>query len=112
MPGVLFAWVGNADLRAAAGDAETGLGPIACAATTRKFDEVVLLSTHDGAPTRSFVAWLRKRARVAVVIHSRKLAEPHEYREIHDAAVRAILEAQQRHGRDAEFTYHLSPGAP
>ncbi len=111
MPGILFAWVGNADLRAAAGDVEAGLGPIGCAATTRRFDEVVVLSGHGEPATSKFVAWLGKQTGVPLVLEKEKLADPPEYRDIHDAAVRAVLGARQRHGRDAELTYHLSPGA-
>ncbi|HKA89025.1 MAG TPA: sigma-54 factor interaction domain-containing protein, partial [Haliangiales bacterium] len=113
MTRVLFAWVSYADRRAAAGDTETGLGPIACAASTgRRFDEIVLLSSHEEPQTKAFAGWLRARAKVPLVIHQEKLADPTEYREVHDAAVRAVLAARQRQGRDAELTYHLSPGAP
>ena len=112
MAGVLFAWVGNADQRAASGDVDTGQGPIACAATSRGFDEIVLLSSHDEARTDAFARWLGAQAGVPLVLHQEKLVEPHEYRDIHGAAVRAVLAARQRHGRDAELTFHLSPGAP
>jgi len=110
MPTVLLAWIGNADRRAAAGDAETGLGPIGCAATTRRFDELVLLSSFDEAQTGAVVRWLRAEASVPVFVHTE--APDIDYRDIHAAAVRAVLDARQRHGRDVELTFHLSPGAP
>ncbi len=112
MARVLFAWVGNADRRAAAADPDAGLGPIGCAATSRHFDEIVLLSSHEQPETDAFARWLRAQTGASLVLHYEKLAEPDEYRQVHDAAVRAVLDARQRHGRDAELTYHLSPGAP
>ncbi len=82
------------------------------ASAARGFDELALLSSQDEDATRGFVAWLRTRVSSAVVLYSDAEAGPREYREIHDAAVRAVLDVQQRHGRGVALTFHLSPGAP
>jgi DNA-binding NtrC family response regulator len=112
-PELLFAWVGNADLRAAAGDAEAGLGPIASAAGARSYEEIVLLSSHPASLSRDYADWLSARAAGAVVsLRCEALTGPTEYREIHDAAQPAVRDAQERHGRGAGLTFHLSSGTP
>src|SRR5262249_29891406 len=112
MARLLSAWIGRADLRAAAGDPDAERGPIACAATDRRFDEIVLLSSQDEDETRGYVAWLRRQSRTPLIVHRETGASPEGYRDIHDLALRAVVDARQRHGADAALTFHLSPGAP
>ena len=42
----LLAWIGSTDLRAPAEEEAVGLGPVAPALATRRFDEAVLLSNY------------------------------------------------------------------
>src|SRR5262249_9672130 len=109
---LLFAWIGGADLRAAAGDAETGLGPIACAATSRRVDEIVLLSAHDQEATDRFIAWLSDPTSARLGLGRDPVIARDEYRDIPAAAVAGVLGARERCGRNAKLTFHLSPGAP
>ena len=61
MDGVLLAWIGHTDLRAADGIPDAGIGPIAQAVAARPFDAVVLLSDHPAESTSRYLEWLKRR---------------------------------------------------
>ncbi|UQA63261.1 sigma-54 interaction domain-containing protein [Polyangium aurulentum] len=120
MPRLLAAWIGDADLRAAAREDVTHLGPIASALDALPFDELLLLCDRD--PSRvhklkdtpevridTFLAWVRRRFRGAVHLQHEPLSSPTNYGEIYQAARRAIEDARAR-VPGVELTFHLSPG--
>ena len=111
MPRVLVSWIGHADLRAVEASAEAGVGPVAQALAAGRFDAAFLLTDY-GAEADDCVRWLDARAEGAEVCLVREaLTGPTEFGEIYAAAVRACEWALAAH-RDAEFTFHLSPGTP
>ena len=85
MQEILFAWVGNADL-AAAENQRKDLGPIAQAATDRKFDLVMCLNSHAIKTQTAYMAWLQRIAAVEVGVHHVKLSSPTNFAEIFVAA--------------------------
>jgi hypothetical protein len=70
MASVLVAWIRNTDLRAAAGNPEAGLGPIAQAVETRDFDRVALVSDYPEDRAKPYADWLRGRTRCSVSVKS------------------------------------------
>lgn len=109
---ILLAWLGNTDLNASAGDEKAGLGPIGLAITSRKFDQLVLLSNHAKAATSAYEKWVYRRRKVPVRIHYVSLSRPNNYEEIYRAAVRVIEDTTGPSSEKIELTFHLSPGTP
>jgi transcriptional regulator with PAS, ATPase and Fis domain len=109
---VLFAWVGNTDLRAPTESEQVGVGPIAQALEARAFDEAFLLSNYDGKAVAAYLKWLRSRSAARIEVVEEKLSGPTQFGEIHEAAVRAVQRALGDRARDTSLTFHLSPGTP
>lgn len=112
MKRILLAWLGNTDLNASAGDEKAGLGPIGLAITSRKFDQLVLLSNHPKAATTSYEKWIYGLRKVPVKIQYETLSRPNNYEEIYRAAVRVVENIVEQSREKAELTFHLSPGTP
>jgi transcriptional regulator with PAS, ATPase and Fis domain len=104
----LLAWIGHADIKAA-GDDSAGVGPIANAVGALEFDRLVLLSNYPEAETRPYVKWLGKRTKADVTIRQVSLTSPTNFGEIYMAAVAACADSQRK---NAQLTFHLSPGTP
>ena len=111
VPRVLASWIGHADLRAVNENATVGVGPVAQALDSGKFDAAFLLTDHD-AEGGLYLRWLKERSD-GVEIHLRRerLTGPTEFGEIYTAAVRACEQAIAVAQGDA-LTFHLSPGTP
>jgi sigma54-dependent transcription regulator len=107
---LLFAWLGTRDLAAAADD-DRGAGPVALAATTLAFDEVHLLCDYAAKKGAAFQTWLARQTEARVVVHPVTITGPTHYRSIYEAAV-ATCGRVLAGRRDAEATFHLSPGTP
>ena len=111
MARVLVSWIGHADLQAVEASGEAGVGPVAQALATGRFGAAYLL-TNYGDEAADYVRWLGARAQgVEVCLVREALTGPTEFGEIYAAAVRACERALAAH-RDAELTFHLSPGTP
>lgn len=110
MKRILLAWLGNTDLNASAGNEKAGLGPIGLAITSRKFDQLVLLSNHPKAATTAYEKWIYGLRKVPAKIHYENLSRPNNYEEIYRAAVRVIEDTTS--SEKIELTFHLSPGTP
>lgn len=107
----MLSWVGDADLKAAEGDAK-GDGPIANALSARRFDHVVLLNNYPAKRAEPYVAWLRKRVTAPITLRQENLSSPTNYREIYAAAVRGCEAAMAIAPAPVKLTIHLSPGTP
>jgi sigma54-dependent transcription regulator len=107
---LLFAWLGTRDLAAAADD-DRGAGPVALAATTLAFDEVHLLCDYAAKKGAAFQTWLARQTEARVVVHPVTITGPTHYGSIYEAAV-ATCGRVLAGRRDAEATFHLSPGTP
>lgn len=108
---IIFAWLGNADLRAVEDASPTERGPILSALTAFTFDGLFLLSNQSPQATRAYVAWLRDYTSVPITAHHVALTTPTAYEEIFRAAV-GLIEEVRRTAPACEFTFHLSPGTP
>ena len=111
VPRVLVSWIGHADFRAVNENATVGIGPVAQALHSGKFDAAFLLTDHDaeGVP---YLRWLKERSDgVEIHLLRERLTGPTEFGEIYTAAVRACEQAIAVAEGDA-LTFHLSPGTP
>jgi DNA-binding NtrC family response regulator len=112
MANVLLAWIGNTDLRAAQGDEQAGVGPIAQALKSRHYDEAFLLSNYPNKEVEPFVKWLGQQSRTKLSVRHVSLDRPTNFGKIYEAAT-GLLQAI---GKDKQalpnLTFHLSPGTP
>jgi len=109
---ILFCWLGATDLKAAAGKADVGLGPVAQAALAQTYHEVVLLNNWEKSSAESYISWLKKKIAVKILLQQVQLSGPTNFGEIYRAASASISEKIQEYGSRAELTFHLSPGTP
>lgn len=105
----LVAWMGRTDLRAAAGEAEAGLGPIAQAVQADRYDAIYLLSDFAAAESKAYIKWLTSRTDATIHLRTAKLTSPINFGEIYERVLE-VLETIDKHG--TQLTYHLSPGTP
>lgn len=106
----LLSWIGRTDIRASECATDVGLGPIGQAVTQRQFDQIILLSNYSKQESESFVAWLTARTETPVEYLFVNLSSPTHFGEIYKAVTSCI--DQIPHYKDAELTFHLSPGTP
>jgi DNA-binding NtrC family response regulator len=112
---VLCCWIGNTDLRAAAGDASAGKGPIGQALEKREFDEVVLLSNYPKKQLDPFRNWVNGLTRAKVAFEQVTLADPTDFAAVYqlaDGALTRLRERFQKARAPLQLTLHLSPGTP
>ena len=113
MARVLLCWIGHADLKAASGTPEAGLGPIGQAAVALPFEAIHLISDHPRPTTTLYVEWLTGKASAPTIVpHQVKLSGPTAFGEIYERAVEVLGEVNRTHKTGAELTFHLSPGTP
>jgi len=109
---ILISWIGFTDLRAPDESAHVGLGPIAQAVKTHRFDEIVLLSNYPEKEVSHYIQWLKLRTSEKISPHFHKLTGPTNFGEIYEAAVETANAILKRYKEDVELTFHLSPGTP
>jgi hypothetical protein len=90
--GILISWIGHADLKAAAGEAGAGLGPIAQAVGFKPFTQVVLLSDAPADRNRHYLDWLRQHAAAQLDVRAVTLSSPMHFGEIYQAARQVLSE--------------------
>jgi DNA-binding NtrC family response regulator len=112
MSKILICWLGFTDLRAVKEVDQVGLGPIAQALSAHVFDEVVLISDQTKKITYKYIEWLKSRSSTRIQLHYEKLSGPTNFGEIYEAAVRVVNATLNRHKKDVDLTFHLSPGSP
>lgn len=109
---ILVSWVGHTDLRAVKESDTIGLGPIAQALASRKYQEIHLISDYPENETALFIDWLQRFTDQAPVLYKKKLSSPTDYGEIHQAVVDVLDQVIPGASPDPELTFHLSPGTP
>jgi transcriptional regulator with PAS, ATPase and Fis domain len=112
MSRILFAWIGNTDLRAPDEEDAIGAGPIAQAALAQNFQKIVLLTNYPESKINPYIKWLRARTTATVVVEHKLLSSPTNFEEIYLAArgvIDAILTSEQK---GVELVFHISPGTP
>ncbi len=106
---ILFAWIGHTDLRASQ-DPSVGVGPIAQALKTERFDLAVLLDNYEPGRVAAWRGWLESQTKTRFEIRRVTLSGPTAFREVYAAAVDSVLAAKTAHGENIHLTFHLSPG--
>jgi DNA-binding NtrC family response regulator len=109
---ILFCWLGATDLKAASGEADVGLGPIAQSVQGRIYSEVVLLNNWEHSSAENYVSWLKEKTGAKLLLQQVQLSGPTNFGEIYQAATAVISEKIQEYGPDAGLVFHLSPGTP
>ncbi|MBI2800023.1 MAG: sigma-54-dependent Fis family transcriptional regulator [Gammaproteobacteria bacterium] len=109
---ILLAWVGQTDLKAAIGNKEAGIGPIAQAMTQRRYDLAVLLSNYPKSETTLFVKWLEPKVSCPIEMALASLSSPTHFGEIYKTVTAKVNVLRQKYGEAIKLTYHLSPGTP
>lgn len=109
---ILISWIGRTDLRAIEESATIGLGPIAQAVGSISFDQIALLSDYPKKETEKYIRWLHGIKNTPTTLHQATLTSPTNFGEIYEADIKVILECLDMFGKDAELTFHLSPGTP
>ena len=107
----LITWIGNTDLRAASEDVNAGLGPIAQAATSRRFESIHLLCDFPRTEGEGYIKWLATKTESSLHLHFVTLSGPTEFAEIYKS-VSQLLSSIESHGRASDLVFHLSPGTP
>ena len=111
VPSVLVSWIGHADLRAVDESANVGIGPVAQALGTGRFEAAFLLIDHEDESV-AYLQWLKGHSNGAeIYLLPEQLTGPTEFGEIYTAAIRACEQAIAVANGDA-ITFHLSPGTP
>lgn len=108
---ILFAWLGNTDLRVSEATDSAERGPILGALNAMPFEAVHLLSDHPAAKSRAYAKWLTQQCAVKTDVHPTKLDGPTNHEEIYRTAIQ-VLRSVREQAPGAEFVYHLSPGTP
>ncbi len=106
---ILVAWMGRTDIKAAAGEAEAGLGPIAQGVQAGMYDEIYILSDFSEEESKAYIRWLTSRTDTKIQLCIAKLSSPINFGEIYERVLE-VLEVIDQHG--VQLTYHLSPGTP
>jgi transcriptional regulator with PAS, ATPase and Fis domain len=109
---ILFCWLGATDLKAAAGGADVGLGPVAQAVASRRYKEVVLLNNWKHADAENYIAWLQVKTASPITLQHIPLSGPTNFGEIYQAASSTITDKIKEYGLDVSLAFHLSPGTP
>lgn len=108
---ILFAWLGNTDLRASLDSSSAELGPILTALQGVAFDRLVLLSDHPQEKTRQYIDWQQSRAQIAVDICHVQLTSPTSFEEIYLFANQVVANCREKYPLN-RLSFHLSPGTP
>jgi hypothetical protein len=113
MDKLLFAWIGNTDLKAAEGQPGVGKGPIAQAVANEEYLDVHLLNDHPAAAGKTYRQWLEPQSQAKVIVHPAKLDSPTDFRQIYEKASTLLQQiADERRGNPFQRVFHLSPGTP
>jgi DNA-binding NtrC family response regulator len=113
MPTILVSWIGNTDLRAPHDEKVIGIGPIAQACSSRKFDRVVLLTDYPEEKIGEYRKWLKKLISCPLDIHFKPLSGPTNFGEIYEAARSVVYNLLKEAERaTSNLVFHLSPGTP
>src|SRR3990167_6564803 len=87
---ILFAWLGNSDLRASEDASGGDLGPILMALETGAYEHLVLLSAHGQKKTQDFVASLSGKFTGATNVRYAKLRSTTDFEDIYVAVNGAV----------------------
>lgn len=107
---ILFCWIGQTDLNAAAGEIESP-GPVAQTVKSNLFyfSEVVLFCNYAAEKGKDYVSWLQEQTGVPIKFISCSLSSPTNFEEIYLAVSKVIGSYIKE---ECEFFFQLSSGTP
>jgi DNA-binding NtrC family response regulator len=108
----LVSWLGRTDLRAVTEADQVGLGPVAQALQTGRFDRLELLCDYTKDQAAPYLAWLQGIAPIPVSPHYVSLEAPTDFGAIYRHARGVVAHIVTAQGRGDELAFHLSPGTP
>jgi transcriptional regulator with GAF, ATPase, and Fis domain len=108
---VLAAWLGNTDLGMARSGVKAPVGPIAQALAADKYDLLLLLANQSTKDCKEYLSWLQNVAPIVVETFTAKLSSPTDFSGIYRNALEALKNLKKAE-KQANLTFHLSPGTP
>jgi hypothetical protein len=108
----LVSWLGRTDLRAVTETDQVGLGPVAQALQTGRFDRLELLCDYTKDQTTPYLAWLQGIAPISVSPHYVLLENPTDFGAIYRHARGVVADIDAVQGQGDGLGFHLSPGTP
>lgn len=112
MANCLICWIGRTDLRVPTEQDEIGLGPIAQAVESDKYDAVDLIADYPEEQVEPYISWIKKRISADIQVHRASLTSPMDFGEIYQIAYRVVTEVLNRSSGNPALAFHLSPGTP
>jgi len=113
MDSILISWLGRTDLRAVTESNQIGIGPVAQALATGRFDRLELLCDCTAEGADAYLTWLRPQTTTRINTHAVVLPSPTDFDAIHrHARSVAAHAAADVDGQADHLTFHLSPGTP
>ena len=110
---ILISWLGRTDLHAVTESLQVGVGPVAQALLTGRFDRLDLLCDCTADEAETYLAWLRPRTKTRIIPHPVVLPSPTDFDAIYrHARTVAAQAAADVNGQADHLTFHLSPGTP
>lgn len=111
MKKVLCAWVGKQDLLSAETDGAHGLGDICRVATSRQYDDLLLLSDYPSEIMTTYLEWLAGRQVRNVYVTPVDLhGNPADFSAIYKGAKSAVEHHLHRKKTQIELTFLISAG--
>lgn len=114
MKKILFAWIGEKDLKAARDTSGKSDGPIAQAIRAREVDEAVLLLSYRHEEPECYKKWLTQHISVksSVRINKIDIKNPTDFRSIYECCVRKVQENLGKEHNSTRIIFNISSGTP
>lgn len=111
MQKVLVSWIGAADIAAALGQDDGGVGPVAQALSDLHLPKAILLCNYPNEQAALYREWLVRRTDCSVHVRTVELTSPVDFGEIYSTADAIVAEVLHDFPSSQLF-FHLSPGTP
>ncbi|RKT46653.1 sigma-54-dependent transcriptional regulator [Thiocapsa rosea] len=108
----LVSWLGRTDLRAVAESHQVGLGPVAQALQTGRFDRLELLCDYGQDEVACYLAWIHDQFEAPVTPHHITLDSPTDFGAIYRHARQVVADTVESQQEGDNLAFHLSPGTP
>jgi len=113
MKTILFAWLGNTDIKSLSQQNPGELGPIGEAIKENNYSDLVLLCNYEKNALVTYIAQFKKLFNCTVEQFLIPLSYPTDFSAIYEADIKVINKIKNKYDdNDYTLTYHLSPGTP
>ena len=110
---ILFAWLGNTDIKSLSGHNPEELGPIGQVIKERKYSHLCLLCNYEQKILDTYISEFNNLFDCNVEEFRVTLKSPTDFTSIYEAANKSIQEIKSKYkDNEIKLTYHLSPGTP